>query len=301
MSELVSPVAASPLAFRAKLAAYVELAKPRLTSLVLVTVAAGFAAALPAGPDWVLLLQTVAAVGLVAGGGGALNMYLERDLDLRMHRTRTRPIPSGRLTAIQALAFGVYASVAGLAWLWVATNELATFFAALALTNYVFVYTPLKVRTSLNTLVGAVTGALPPVIGWAAASGGISAGAGLLFAILFVWQMPHFLVIAWLCRDDYARAGMKMISVLDPTGGATMRQIVLFSLTQLPVSLLPVASGLAGIRYFLVASAVSLAMAVLGVAFAARRSKRTARWLFLASLLYLPLVLGTFVWDRIGA
>jgi protoheme IX farnesyltransferase len=282
---------------------YLELTKPRLTFLAIVTALGGFflsgETSVPGtlrvpGTFVFLLLGTT----LVGAGAGALNQYLEREADGRMERTRGRPLPSGRISPDSALAFGVACSVAGLLILALGTNLLAAGLAAATLVSYLFIYTPLKPRTALCTLVGAVPGALPPLIGWAAARGELGLHAWPLFFILFLWQLPHFLAIAWTWREDYARAGFRMLPVLDPEGGSTGRQIVLYCLALIPVSLLPAAMGSFGWLYFLIALASGLGFLACGLATARVRSRLSARRLFFASILYLPVLLTTMTLDR---
>lgn len=295
MSETL-PIAVS---VRSRLGSFYELTKPRLNGLVLVTVAAGVVLA-EGGFPVVLLFHTILGVGLVAGAGGALNMYLERDLDALMGRTARRPLPAGEVTPGEALLFGVVGGLAGLAYLSVLVNLLTAGLAALALFNYIVLYTPLKTRSTFNTLVGAVTGALPPMMGWTAATGQLTTGGWIVFAILFVWQMPHFLAIAWFCRDDYRAAGMKMLSVFDDDEGRmTVRQMALFSLVLLPVSLLPTTSGLSGTIYAGAAIALGAALIGLSIDLVIRPSRRRVRTHFLASLLYLPILFGFMIFDRI--
>ena len=290
-----------PAAFSARCGAFYELTKPRLTQLVLVSVAAGYVLADPASFAWLAFLEAIAGVGLVAASGSALNQYLERDLDARMARTRRRPLPAERLSPLAGLLFGVTTGVVGLLHLQLRINPLTAFLGAIALANYVFVYTPMKRTSTHNTLVGAVTGALPPMMGWTAATGSLAPGAWSLFALLFIWQMPHFLAIAWFCRNDYAAAGMKMISVLDDERGTvTRRQIALYSVAQLPISLIPVQVGLAGLPYLIFAIVVGVAVAALGISGAVRRSPGGTRTIFLASLLSLPLLLAAMIIDRIA-
>ncbi len=300
MSESL-PMTLSPAApdLRTRLRGYYELTKPRLSGLVLVTVAAGYAMAAGGDLRLLLLLHTVVGVGLVSGGGGALNMYLERHLDARMNRTRRRPLPAGDVTPAGALAFGLVAGLSGLAYLALIVNLLTAVLAAIAFVNYVAVYTPLKTRSTVNTLVGAVTGALPPMMGWTAFEGEIGTGGWVVFAILFVWQMPHFLAIAWFCREDYARVGMKMLSVYDSAEGPmTTRQMALFSLVLIPVSLLPTTTGLAGEVYAVAAAALGAGVFALAVAAVLRPTRAKVRWVFLASLAYLPALFTFMIFDR---
>ena len=277
---------------------YLELTKPRITLMVVLTALVGYVMASPGGVGLARLLATLVGTGLVAAGASALNMLLERDVDARMERTKRRPLPSGRLRPTEALLFGLGITVAGLlelAWL---TSLAAAAVAAVTWASYLFLYTPLKPVTSLSTVVGAFPGALPPVIGWAAARGSLEAGSFVLFAILFLWQIPHFLAIAWIYREDYARGGLQMLPVLDPGGLVTGRQAVANSVALLLVSLTPVLARMAGGLYL--TGAVLLGVAFIGDAAVAavRRTVPAARWLFLASVLYLPALCGLLLLDR---
>jgi len=274
-----------------------ELVKVRLTGLVLVTTGIGFVVGARGRFDLLQLLHTLAGTGLLACGASALNQYLERDLDALMLRTQDRPLPSGRITPDFALAFGGACSLVGIIWLTLLTTLEAGAIGALTLVLYLFLYTPLKRVSTLNTIVGAVPGALPPLIGWAAATGQLSAGGWSLFALQFFWQIPHFMAIAWLYRDDYARAGLKMLPVVEPSGERTGLQSISHSLGLLAVSLSPVVLGLAGLAYLGVALVLGLAMLGLAVRFARRLDRTAARWLFLASVTYLPLVLALLALD----
>jgi len=282
-----------------RLTDFVALTKPRLNLLVLVTTLAGLYLASPAGVEPALLVNTLVGTALVAGGAAALNQVWERRTDALMRRTSMRPLPGGRLGAGEGAWFGALLSVIGLAQLAVAVNATAAGVAASTLVSYVLVYTPLKLRTPMATLVGAIPGALPPVIGWSAATGRISLEALVLFGIVFFWQMPHFLAIAWLYRDDYANAGIPLLPVLEPDGRRTGQQALVYSAALWPVSLLPAAVGLAGVPYMMVATALGLLFVWLALRFARERSMATARTLFLFSITYLPLLLGALVADRI--
>jgi protoheme IX farnesyltransferase len=277
---------------------YLELTKPRITLLVVFTTLVGFVVASPGAVLALPLLVALAGTTLVAAGASAVNMLLERDTDALMHRTRARPIPAGRVRAPNALLFGVVLTALGLALLSWRSGALPSAVAFATWASYLFAYTPLKRRTSLSTLVGAVPGALPPVIGWAAARQSLDAGAFVLFAILFLWQIPHFLAIAWIYRDDYARAGLPMLPVLDPSGRLTGRQAVLHSLALLLVSLTPVAAGFGGPVYMGGAVLLGVGMAVAAFRLAVLRTVRAARALFLASVLYLPALLALLLWRR---
>ena len=272
-------------------AEYLELTKPRLTSLVLLTTLVGFHAASRSPLDVRLLMHTLIGTALVVAGAAVLNQYLERDVDALMRRTAGRPIPSGRVAPEDALAFGVLLSIAGLLYLAAGVRLIAALLAALSLGAYLFAYTPMKRRTSLCTLVGGIPGALPPMIGWAAARGTLEGGAWILGAILFLWQQPHFLAIAWLYREDYAAAGLPMLPVVDDGGRSTGRQAMLYALALVPVSLLPVMHGYAGSSYFAGALLLGCLFFACGAALAAARSHAAARRLFLASLAYLPALL----------
>jgi heme o synthase len=294
-----APHADAPGASAARAADWVTLTKPRLNLLVLITTLAGLYLAEPAGVSTSLLVHTLVGSALVAGGAAALNQVLERATDALMRRTRNRPLAAGRLGALEGAALGALLSLAGLAELATFTNLTAAAVAAVTLASYVFLYTPLKTRSSLATLIGAVPGALPPVIGWAAATGTISGPAMVLFGIVFLWQMPHFLAIAWMYRDDYARAGIPLLPVLEPDGRRTGQQALLYAAALWPVSLLPVITGLAGLPYSIVATILGFLYIGLSVRFAQERSQATARRLFLFSILYLALLLGALVANRI--
>jgi heme o synthase len=283
----MSAEASLPLS-RASAADWLELTKPRITLLVVFTALVGFVTATPASPWGTLLAAALVGTGLVAAGASVINMVMERDTDALMHRTRSRPIPAGRIRPSDARWFGALLSLAGLALLAGLCNPLAAFVAFSTWASYLFVYTPLKRRTHLSTLVGAVPGALPPVIGWAAASESLDPGAFILFAILFLWQIPHFLAIAWLYREDYERGGFPLLPVIDREGRLTGRQAVLHSVALLVVSLAPVAAGLGGALYLAGALVLGIALTLSALRLAITRSRPAARALFLASVLYLP-------------
>ena len=289
--------AAARPAFRA--ADFLVLAKPRLNLLVIVTTLAGLYLASPEGVALPILIHTLLGTALVASGAAALNQAWERDTDALMARTRMRPVPSGRLRATDALWFAVVLSMAGLVDLAAGVNLLSASVAALTLVTYVFVYTPLKRRTSLATLVGAVPGALPPVIGWTAAGGGVTVPALVLFGIVFLWQMPHFLAIAWLYRHEYAAAGIPLLPVVEPDGRRTGRQALFYAAALWPVSLMPSLVGLAGGFYITVATLLGCALVALSAGFARERSTPAARRLFVFSIIYLPLLWGALVADRL--
>jgi protoheme IX farnesyltransferase len=285
-------------ASRAPAADYLELTKPRITLLVVFTALVGFVMASPGPVSAAALTPALLGIGLVAGGASALNMLLERDTDALMQRTRERPLPAGRLRPAEALLFGLVLSGLGLATLAWLSGGLCAAVALVTWASYLFLYTPLKRRTSLSTLVGAVPGALPPVIGWAAARGGLEPGAYVLFAILFLWQVPHTLAIAWIYRDDYARGGLPVLPVLDPEGHLTGRQTVIHSLALLLVSLAPAVAGGAGWVYLAGAAALGSGLLAFAVRLAVVRSVAAARALFLASVAYLPALFLLLLVDR---
>jgi heme o synthase len=288
---------ALPLA-RSRVGDFLALTKPRVSILVLFTVAAGGILANRAAPDLVLLLHAVVGTGLVAAGASALNQLLERHSDGLMRRTENRPLPAGRLQPVEVWLFGLALGVAGLLYLAVAVRQpLAVAVAAVSYVSYVFIYTPLKRKTTLNTLVGAVPGALPPLIGWTAMGGALDSAAFALFLILFLWQVPHFLAIAWIYRDDYARAGLRMLPTVDEGGLATGRQMAVYCLTLIPVSLFPVLYQRAGSIYALGAVALGLGFLVSALAFFVGRSNSQARRVLHASLIYLPALLALLMWD----
>jgi protoheme IX farnesyltransferase len=275
-----------------------ELAKARLTLLVLLTTAVGFILASPAVVDWRLLARTVFGTALLAGGAAVLNQYFERRLDALMQRTRDRPLPSGRIRPAPACALGTAAATAGLLALTVGVNRPAGGLGLLCLLAYLALYTPLKRITPLNTVVGAIPGAMPPLIGWVAAQGGLSIAGWSLFALQFFWQLPHFLAIAWLYREDYARAGFRMLPVLDPDGRHTGWLATSHAFGLLAVSLSPFVLNLAGRWYLAGAAILGTVFLALAARFARRLSRAAARQLFLGSIAYLPLLLGLMVWDK---
>ena len=288
---------------------YVELTKPRITWLILMSTAIGYFFGMPRAAnwraffgnlDWLSLFHTIVGTGLIASGTAALNQWYEREADHLMRRTAHRPLPAGRLRANRALAFGVALSVAGFLELWLGVNLLAGLIGAFTLASYLFLYTPLKQRTWWSTTIGAIPGAMPPVIGYAAASGRLSHEAWVLGAILFLWQFPHFYSIAWMYRDDYARAGIRMLPVVEPDGRSTARQIVVYGMALIPVSLTPALMGMSGIIYGVGALVLGLWFLYSGVRVALDRNILRARHVLLASVLYLPLIYGLMLLDRPG-
>ncbi len=278
---------------------FLELTKPRVVVMVLVTTVVGFYLGSHGAGDYARLLHTVIGTGLAAAGTLALNQFLEREVDARMERTRLRPLPDGRLQPIEALAFGAVITGAGVLYLTVAVGLLCGAVTAATVVLYLFAYTPLKLRSSLCVVVGAIPGALPPVTGWVAARGELGVGAWVLFAILFLWQLPHTLAIASLYREDYARAGIRVLPVVDPEGTSTERQIVTGCLALLGVGLLPTLIGLTGPVYFFGAFTLGVVFLGCGLAQALSRSAPAARRLLLASLLYLPTLLALMAFDKV--
>lgn len=278
---------------------YLALTKPRIVALVLVTVAAGFYLGAVGGVSLPLLLHTLLGTALVAGGSNALNQVYEADVDARMRRTRDRPIAAGRLSVRAASNFAWTVGVGGVLYLLVLVNLTVAALAAATLVSYVFLYTPLKRRTSLATLVGAVPGALPVVGGWAAARGTLDSGAGILFALLFLWQLPHFFALAWIYREDYATAGLKMVGEGDVEGRGTFRQATLYAAVLLSVALLPAVAGMAGRRYALGALALSSWMLWAAATAARHPSIPSARRLFQVSVAYLPGILTLMMVDKL--
>ena len=276
----------------------VALTKPRVLAMVLVTTLVGYDVGLTGSADYLRMIHLLIGTLLAAGGTLALNQYSERDIDAWMDRTRARPLPAGRLQPLEALLFGVALTLLGTAYLAALVGALVALVTAATAILYLFAYTPLKQRTALCTLVGAVPGALPPVAGWAAARGDVTLGAWVLFGVLFLWQLPHTLSIARLYRDDYARAGVRVLPVIDPDGASTERQIVLACVGLVTVSLLPTVIGWTGPIYLAGALALGLAFAAVGIVQALSPSARAARRVLLASLLYLPLLLGLLAFDR---
>ena len=291
-----------PAATHGTLADYLSLTKPRLNLLVVATSAAGYylgAPATSAGLLGVPMLQAVAGTALVAAGAAVLNQVLERDTDTLMRRTRGRALPDGRIPPGDARLFGIILSAGGLTLLAALPHLVAACLALLTLILYLAVYTPLKRRTPLATLVGAVPGALPPLIGWTASHGQISLGGAALFAIVFLWQIPHFMAIAWMYRDDYAKAGFPMLPVVDPGGRRAGRQAVVYAAVLIPISVVPVLTGISGAVYLVTALGLGTVLLWLAIRFGATRTDRSARRLFYASITYLPVLLITMIADRL--
>ena len=280
---------------------YIELTKPRITCFILMSAAIGFVCGMNAGSSWtwVTMLHALIGTALIASGTAALNQWYEREADAKMPRTMAPPIPSGRVTGVHALQFGIFLSIAGFADLWFGTNPLTAMLGLFTLASYLFVYTPMKQRSPHSTTLGAIPGAMPPLIGFAAASGTLNWNAWILYAILFLWQFPHFYAIAWMYRADYAKAGIRMLPVVEPDGESTARRMLYFSLALLPISILPKFFAMAG-NFYLAGALILGAIYI----YASLRSVYDctvlrARQVLLASVLYLPFLYGLLVLDRI--
>jgi len=281
--------------------AYVELTKPRITWLILMSTGVGyvFGAKLGGWHFWALF-HTIAGTGLIASGTAALNQWFERDADSKMRRTQARPLPSGRLTPSRALIFAIVISILGFVELAAGVNLLTGLLGLFTLASYLFIYTPLKQRSPHSTTVGAIPGAMPPLIGYAAASGTLTPEAWILFAILFLWQFPHFYAIAWMYREDYERAGIKMLPVVEADGESTARQICLYSLALLPISLIPKLLSMTGYVYLVGAIVLGGYFLFASMKILRNRTRLQARRVLLASIVYLPVLYGLMVIDRIA-
>ncbi len=295
----MSTLRSAELTLLSRANAYVELTKPDVSFLVVMTTAAGYYMGARGPVAWLHMLHAIFGTMLIAGGTAALNHYLERETDRTMRRTATRPLPSGVLQPREALAFGVVLSIAGAADLFVASGALACGLGVATCLSYLLAYTPLKKRTVWATFVGAFPGAIPPMIGWVAATGSLDRGAWLLFAILFFWQFPHFHAISWMYREDYARAGILMLPVVDREGSRTFRQIVFSAAALVGVSLLPALVGLAGVLYFFGALVTSLALVQVCLWAASAKTNVRAKWLMHATVLHIPVLLGLMIYDKI--
>jgi protoheme IX farnesyltransferase len=280
-------------------AVFADLVKARLTTLVLLTTLVGFYLGARGAMNVTLMFNALAATGLLAAGASALNQLLEREYDAKMRRTQDRPLPSGRLQPTTVAIFGGACSVTGLVYLSLAVNLLTSVIGAVTLVSYLFIYTPLKRVTWLNTVIGAVPGALPPLMGWTAASGELSGEGWALFAILFFWQLPHFFAIAWIYRDEYAKAGFKMLPGIDPDGSRTAQQSVSNTLALLAVSLCPFVFKMAGTTYLAGALVLGAGFLWCAIRFSRQLTLARARQLFFASIIYLPLLLVLMVWDKV--
>jgi heme o synthase len=296
----MSTAQTTELTLASRAGAYVALTKPDVSLLVLMTTGAGFYMGARGPVDWLRLAHTVFGTLLIAAGTAALNHYIERDSDRYMRRTAGRPLPSGVLKPNEALLFGVALAVAGAADLWLAGGALASILGIVTCVSYLLAYTPLKKRTVWATFVGAFPGAVPPMIGWAAATGSLDRGAWALFAILFLWQFPHFHAIAWMYRDDYSRAGILMLPVVDKDGTRTFRQIILTAIALIGIGLLPSLLGLAGVLYFFGALVVSTGLLQVCLWAASSKSNVRAKWLMHATVLHIPLLLGLMMYDKVA-
>jgi protoheme IX farnesyltransferase len=294
----MSTLRTAELTLASRAQAYVVLTKPDVSFLVLITTAAGYYMGARGPVNWLHLIHTVFGTMLIAAGTAALNHYIERDSDRLMRRTAARPLPSGVLKPGAALAYGIALSVAGAVYLYFAAGALAAGLGVLTCLSYLLAYTPLKKRTVWATFVGAFPGAVPPMIGWVAASGRLDLGAWLLFAILFFWQFPHFHAIAWMYRADYARAGILMLPVVDQEGTRTFRQIVVTASVLVGVSLLPAIAGIAGVFYFFGALGLSVALLQVCLWAASAKTNVRAKWLMHATVLHIPLLLALMVYDK---
>ena len=288
---------------------YIDLTKPRITWLILMSTGVGYFYGLRGAASWtgffhqiswLSLLHTIVGTALIASGTAALNQWYEREADRKMRRTAARPLPAGRITPASALAFGLALSVAGFLELWLGVNLLAGLIGAFTLASYLFLYTPLKQRTWWSTTIGAIPGAMPPVIGFAAAAGALTRESWVLFAILFLWQFPHFYSIAWMYKEDYARAGIRMLPVVEPDCRSTARQIVLYGIALIPVSLIPGILGMTGRVYVIGALLLGLWFLYSGVRVAVERNLVRARNVLITSVFYLPLIYGLMLLDRPG-
>ena len=282
-----------------RLTDFFELTKPRITCYILMSTAIGFLCAAHLNPawKWIQLAQALLGTALIASGTATLNQWYEHEFDALMARTKRRPIPSGRVTANAALAFGIALSIAGFLELWLGVNLLTALLGLFTLSSYLFVYTPLKRVSPISTTIGAIPGAMPPLIGYAAACGHLNFEAGVLYAILFLWQFPHFYAIAWMYREDYARAGIRMLPVVEPNMDSTARRILWFSLALVPISLAPKFLAMAGNVYLIGALALGALVLLAGYRASSSRTLVHARQVLLASVVYLPLLYGLLVLD----
>lgn len=295
----MSATRAAVLTIPSRAAAYFALTKPDVSFLVVLTTAAGYYMGSRGPLDLARLFNTTLATTLIAAGTSTLNQYIERDLDAKMRRTASRPLPSGQLQPREAFLFGAGLAVAGATYLAFAAGALACFLGVFTAVSYLSAYTPLKTRTTWATFVGAFPGAIPPMIGWVAASGSLGTGAWLLFAILFLWQFPHFDAIAWMYREDYSRAGIRMLPVVDRSGARTFRQIVLTASALVAVSILPAITGLAGVRYFFGALVLSILLVQVCLWAAASKSNVRTKWLMHATVAHIPLLLALMMYDKL--
>lgn len=283
---------------RDRIAAFVELTKPRIAVLLVLTSAAGFYLGSVGTFDYVLFAKAMISITLLAFGVATLNQYWERDIDPLMKRTATRPIPTGRVTPTEALVFGILQCVVAELYLLLLVNPLTAFLGMIVIVGYVLVYTPLKTRTTVSTAIGAIPGALPPLLGWTAAADNITLGAWALFAMQFLWQFPHFMAIAWMYREEYAKAGILMLPVVEPSGRLTMRQIVMFTIMLVPASLAPFFFGISGPVFLTAAIILGILFLISSIQAARSKTNEQAKRLLLASVVYLPLLFIFMVADK---
>jgi protoheme IX farnesyltransferase len=295
----MSTVRSVELTLASRASAYVALTKPDVSFLVLMTTAAGYYMGMRGPVSWLHMSHVIFGTLLIAGGTAALNHYVERESDRHMRRTASRPLPSGVLQPGRALAFGVALAIAGAVDLYFVAGALASGLGVLTCLSYLLAYTPLKKRTVWATFVGAFPGAIPPMIGWVAATGSLDRGAWLLFGIVFLWQFPHFYAISWMYREDYARAGIMMLPVVDREGKRTFRQIILYAAALVGVSLLPAVLGLAGVVYFFGALVVCTGLVQVCLWAASNKTNARAKWLMHATVLHIPLLLGLMAFDKL--
>jgi len=286
-------------ALAGKLSAYITLTKPDVSFLVLMTTGAGYYMGARGPIAWLHMIHVIVATMMIAAGTAALNHYIERESDRYMRRTASRPLPTGVLTPTEALRFGIVLSLAGAVDLYLTAGFWPCFLGVFTCLSYLLAYTPLKKRTVWATFIGAFPGAIPPMIGWAAATGKVDAGAWLLFAILFVWQFPHFHAISWMYREDYARAGILMLPVVDKEGQRTFRQIILYAAALVAVSLLPAVMGFAGVLYFFGALVTCTGLVQVCLWAAHAKTNTRAKWLMHATVLHIPILLGLMMYDKL--
>lgn len=283
---------------RMRIAAFVELTKPRIAVLLVLTSAAGFYLGSIGTFDYVLFANAMISITLLAFGVATLNQYWERDIDPLMKRTSTRPIPTGRVTPTEALVFGILQCVVAELYLLLLVNPLTAFLGLIVIVGYVLVYTPLKTRTTVSTAIGAIPGALPPLLGWTAAADNITMGAWALFVMQFLWQFPHFMAIAWMYREEYAKAGILMLPVVEPSGRLTMRQIVMFTIMLVPASLAPYFFGISGPVFLTAAIILGILFLIVSIQAARAKTNEQAKRLLLASVAYLPILFIFMVADK---
>lgn len=281
-----------------RIAAFIELTKPRIAIMLVLTSAAGFYLGSVGTFDYMLFANSMLSIALLAFGVATLNQYWERDLDRLMKRTSTRPLPTSKVTPTEALIFGILQCLVAEIYLFLLVNPLTAFLGLLVIVGYVLVYTPLKTRTSVSTAIGAIPGALPPLMGWTAAANVITPGAWALFAMQFLWQFPHFLAIAWMYREEYAKAGILMLPVVEPAGTLTARQIVMFTIMLVPVSLAPFFFGISGPIFLVAASILGILFLIASIRAARSKTNEMAKRLLLASVIYLPLLFIFMVADK---